>query len=399
MKTLHRFKDPLRQPTPEMKRYAKRYMRGLDPPTKEEISEYRQAHFEEDPLADAWVKFATEELTPIERKSLLEQAIQEGFSSLKQAPASLSALFKALESPPSWLDASLLDLGRKTVRRSGPLGNWLLVNVALMGGYRYEGVIQPLLMTGRLADYAPKRLSDTTQFVQDVLSPHGLRIGGRGYAAAVRVRLLHAHIRYHLRDHEDWSHDRWGAPVNQADMVATLLLFSLSYLVTSEALGFHFSAREAESVIHLWRYVGVLLGIDERLIPTNLEASRRAFYLVGMSQTIAGPEAATLGRALHEVPLKLASTRLERMQARLSMSLRSGISQLFLGEEALTHLDVPKSASRFLLMGAVPGIYALERIRPRLPMVTELATLIGGLWQDYQSAHLLNRSERRSTKR
>ena len=263
-----------------------------------------------------------------------------------------------------------------------------------MGGYRYEGVIQPLLMTGRLTEYAPKRLADTTQFVQDVLSSSGLERGAKGYAAAVRVRLLHAHIRYHLRDHEEWSHESWGAPVNQADMVATLLLFSLSYLVTSEALGLKFSPREAESVIHLWRYVGLLLGVEEQLIPTTEVEARQSFYLVGMSQSIAGPEAAILGSALHEVPIQLAFGRLGKLKAKLSMSMRAGVSQLFLGDEAMAHLGVPSSLSRFLLMGAVPAIYTFERIRPRIPMLTELVTALGGYWQDKYTAQLIRDSER-----
>ena len=394
MNSLHRFQDPTRPPTPEMKRYAKRFMKGISLPHHEQISVFREAYSREDPLADTWIQYSAEALTREESAHLVEMAIRDGIGSLKDPPQTLKALFDTLEARPKWLDDDLLALARKTVRRSGPLGNWLLVNVALMGGYRYEGVIQPLLMTGRLTEYAPKRLADTTQFVQDVLSTSGLERGAKGYAASIRVRLLHAHIRFHLRDHKEWSHERWGAPVNQADMVATLLLFSLSYLVTSEALGLKFSPREAESVIHLWRYVGLLLGVDEPLIPKTEAEARQSFYLVGMSQSLAGPEAATLGRALHEVPIKLASGRLEKLQARLAMSIRSGVSQLFLGDEAMAHLGVPSSLFRFLLMGAVPAIYTLERIRPRIPMLNELITTLGGYWQDQYTAQLIRDSHR-----
>ena len=74
------------------------------------------------------------------------------------------------------------------------------------------------------------------------------------------------------------------------------------------------------------------------------------------------------------------------------MSIRAGISQLFLGDEAMAHLGVPKSASRFLLMGAVPAIYTLERIRPIVPKMTSLMTELGGRWQDHHTAQLLARS-------
>ena len=230
-----------------------------------------------------------------------------------------------------------------------------------MGGYRYEGVIQPLLITGKLTEYAPKRLSDTTQFVQDVLSKEGLNRGAKGFASVVRVRLLHSHIRYHLKDHPKWSTEDWGAPINQSDMVATLLLFSLSFLVTCRVMGLKFSKREAQSVIHLWRYVGYLLGIQEHLIPATEEEARRMFYLIGMTQTLAGEEAALLGQALHEVPLKQANTIFDTMNAHISMKLRAGISQLFLGADAMDHLGVPKTRVKYALMSTIPLIFTLDR--------------------------------------
>ena len=394
LNTPTRFQDPRRPPTPEMARYAKKFMKGLDLPTESEISVFGDSFSHGDPLADAWIEFAESNLGREERKALINRAISAGIASIPNAPLPLQNLFHALEVRPTWLSDDLLSLARDTVRRSGPLGNWLLVNVALMGGYRYEGVIQPLVMTGRLTTYAPKRLADTTLFVQDVLSQDGLLPGKKGYEAAIRVRLLHAHIRHHLRDHQDWSNERWGAPICQADMLATLLLFSLSYLVTSEALGLKFNSTEAESVIHLWRYVGLLLGVDEHLIPKTETDARRAFYLVGMSQSIAGSEAETLGRALHEVPLHIASSPMEKMIAKLSMIIRAGVSELFLGKEALQHLGVPTTPTKYAVMAAVPGIYIFERIRSRIPILNRAVTSLGGSFQDRQTANLVKGAAR-----
>ena len=225
-----------------------------------------------------------------------------------------------------------------------------------------------------------------------MLSKGGLRRGASGYRAIVRVRLLHAHIRYHMNRHPHWSDAEWGSPVNQADMIATLLLFSLSYLCTSRVMGLKFSDREALSVIHLWRYVGVLLGIESHLIPATEEEARRMFYLVGMTQTLAGPEAAILGRALHEVPLKLAEGRLDRWQARVAMNIRAGISQMFLGDDAIEHLGLPKSVSRYALWGSVPFIYSADRARRFMPGATHIASFLGGKWQDWHSQRLLDQS-------
>ena len=116
------------------------------------------------------------------------------------------------------------------------------------------------------------------------------------------------------------------------------------------------------------------------------------FYLVGMTQTLAGPEAATLGRALHEVPLSLAESRFEQWQARAAMSVRAGISHMFLGDDAMEHLGLPKSPSRYALWGAIPFIYALDRARRIIPGATRLTTRLGGAWQDWHSQQLLDKS-------
>lgn len=393
--TPQRFQPDLNAVPPEMTAFARRFMRGVSPPTEAHVDALGEALLRGDPLADAWVEFAAEHLSHQRAQEWVERAINHGIDRLYQPPESLIALFEDLERVPLWLDDDLLDLARRTVRRSGPVGNWLLVNVALMGGYRYEGVIQPLLMTGRLTDYAPRRLADTTQFVQDVISERGLHRSGRGYRAVIRVRLLHAHIRYHLRRSKDWSNDRWGEPINQADMLATQLLFSLSYLVTGSVMGASFSARETQSVIHLWRYVGHLIGIDAHLLPATEEEARRAFYLIGITQSLAGEEVAQLGRALHEVPLSLADSALSRLSARASMSIRAGISRLFLGDEAMDHLGLPKSKARFAVLGAIPFIYSAERVRRLVPGATRLATLCGGALQDLHARRLVKRTRER----
>jgi hypothetical protein len=380
----------LDRPTPkEFMGFERSFMKGICRPSPQQAETLRQSLWVQDHLADQWTEFAHENLNRNAAKRWVDLALSQGIDRVYQAPEPLVQLFNQVETVPLWLDKDLLALARQTVRRSGPLGNWLLVNVALMGGYRYEGVIQPLLITGKLTEYAPKRLSDTTQFVQDVLSDKGFEHGKKGISSVIRVRLLHAHIRFHLKHHPQWSNEEWGAPINQADMVGTLLLFSLSFLVTSRVMGLNFSAREAQSVIHLWRYVGYLLGIQEHLIPATEEEARRMFYLIGMTQTLAGAEAAELGRALHEVPLKKAEGLFDKLNASFSMKLRSGISQLFLGDEAMKHLGVPTTRVRYALVGTVPLIFTLDRARARLPGMTKLATKIGGYWQDKHAEKLL----------
>ena len=397
-KSPSRFQNLLRSTPPELKAFETVFMRGIEPPTIEQAQTLKEALSHQDHLADHWTHFAHQNYDKVQTKTWIDLAFSQGINRVYAAPDTLVNLFQQIERVPLWLDHHLLALARQTVRRSGPLGNWLLVNVALMGGYRYEGVIQPLLLTGRLTEYAPIRLADTTQFVQDVLSEDGLKSKGRGLAAIIRVRLLHAHIRFHLNKSPEWSKENWGSPINQADLLATLLLFSLSFLLTCRVMGLRFTKKEAHSVIHLWRYVGYLLGIEEHLLPSTEEEARKMFYLIGKTQTLAGPEAALLGKALHEVPLQYADGHLSILQAKMSMKLRAAVSQLFLGDEALQHLGIPETKLKYLLMSLIPFIYATDTCRSKSSLINRLCVNLGGKWQDHYSSAILNRSQIKHSK-
>ena len=137
-------------------------------------------------------------MTRVESARCVDEAIKLGIDHVSNPPEPLKALFNQIEAEPLWLDQKQLKLASRTFLRSAMLGNWVLIQVALMGGYRYEGIIQPLLMSGRLTEYASKRMAETTIFVNEVTRTESLRRGAAGYEAALRVRLLHAHIRWHL---------------------------------------------------------------------------------------------------------------------------------------------------------------------------------------------------------
>jgi ER-bound oxygenase mpaB/B'/Rubber oxygenase, catalytic domain len=91
----------------------------------------------------------------------------------------------------------------------------------------------------------------------------------------VRVRLIHAQVRRLLLESGQSNADAWGAPINQCHMAGTNLMFSVGVLDGLSRLGYRFDRLEREAVVHLWRYVGYLLGVDpELLIADELEGNR-----------------------------------------------------------------------------------------------------------------------------
>jgi hypothetical protein len=104
-----------------------------------------------------------------------------------------------------------------------------------------------------------------------VASSASLRPGGRGWEAALRVRVLHAKVRRSLllrgaNAPSSWDVDANGVPINQEDMAATLLAFSVNVLIGIEiAAGRPLNGRDQRDYLALWRYLGWLLGVPDGL--------------------------------------------------------------------------------------------------------------------------------------
>ena len=119
---------------------------------------------------------------------------------------------------------------------------------------------------------AVKRLGETNRVFLE-MHPDGLKRGNPGWKLAIEVRMKHAQMRRVLRQAANkdtgkwwWEANEWGMPINQMDLAATSLLFSVSQLRHLRRVGFHFTAAESEGVMHLWRYAGHLLGVVPDLL-------------------------------------------------------------------------------------------------------------------------------------
>ena len=139
-----------------------------------------------------------------------------------------------------------------------------------MPGFSIPRIAAVLVATGYLAPPASRqqvwnRLMDTGLWLltcfadmQDILP------GGRGWKACLQVRVLHAKVRHGLllQGPSKWDTKVLGIPINQEDMAATLLAFSLNSLLGTEMiLGFPVPVADREAYLAVWRYLGWLLGI------------------------------------------------------------------------------------------------------------------------------------------
>ena len=173
---------------------------------------------------------------------------------------------------PSWVDRDQLERGQQVYLAYLPAISLSLYYRSLVPGFSIPHLAHVLKTTGYLAPPASRkrvleRLMDTGLLLLNVMvSLDALEPGtGEGWKSCLQVRILHAKVRRAIlqRTHKRaWDSHTHGIPINEEDMAATLLAFSINSLVGVEILlGFPLPRQERLDFLALWRYLGWLLGI------------------------------------------------------------------------------------------------------------------------------------------
>lgn len=376
-----------RRPSLRVRRRLFRMIWRFDPhPTDAQVEELKRYIVMGDPLADAVVTMYRE-LPAGEGPKLLDQALQHGIQSIPEPPAALAALFAQVDRDPIWLDREKLRLACNVSRRVGPWGELVLRNLSLMGGYLGAAAAKPLVFTGQLERVTPRRLVETGKFWLDVTTVGGLERFQEGFKSSVRVRIMHAQVRAMLLRSDKWQKE-WGHPLNQADSMATILEFSSIFLMGLRALGFLFNKREREAVVHLWRYVGFIMGVDERILPTCEDDAMRAMYLMAATIPASDEDTCALGVALANAPLQFAGEDwLSRRWARVERELRIGYSRYILGDRAGDALGLPRTAAKYVWPAQIPLRLSLELVRASVPPLNDLLVT----WGEHSSKRQFSR--------
>ncbi|ALE85573.1 oxygenase MpaB family protein [Pseudonocardia sp. HH130629-09] len=212
------------------------------------------------------------------------------------APPALRDFFAAVTPDPDWLDRDLLERGARAYRRLGRSRDDVLLSLSLIGGYRYGGPTELLVRTGGLTGAgAMRRLGETQAWAFAVSRPGGMEAGGEGWAATLQVRAMHALVAERFERGDRYDVDTHGLPINQSDAAATLGLFNSTAILGCRLLGRHVPRADGAAIMHLWRYVGWLIGVDDDwLFDTEREQNAFNHHIV-LAQgevTPAGPQLA-----------------------------------------------------------------------------------------------------------
>lgn len=384
-----RMSDPFTKDNWQVRLLMKLLAREDVRPEPKQVEEFTKYQWIGDPLADAVVAMYFR-MPAGEGRKLVEEALEKGIDNVANAPDELVQFFRQVESVPLWLNRQKLDEGCEVIRRTGWFAELVLRNVSLMGGYLSSAANKPLAFTGQLDKMAPKRLIETGKFWVDVTTPGGMDRFNEGFKSAVRVRLMHATVRYMLNKSGRWNYQAWGEPINQADTQATNMLFSHIFLIGLRGLGFRFTREERESVIHLWRYVGFLLGIDEKILPADETDSYRMAYLHYATFSDYDDDTRALGESLTKVPYtQVGDSRIKKLLADIEVNYRSGLSRLVLGNKNADALGLPDNFWKYLVLGTVPTVFAAETVRKNVPGATWTAMKLGRLLHEKMLPHAI----------
>jgi hypothetical protein len=311
-------------------------------------------------------------------------------------PPPLRAFLEDVEREPPWLDRAAVARGAAVLLRAGRKTGWSLGAVSLMSGYLASGTVKPLVATGFLETRARRRLAETLKFVRDVATSGGGERGSAAWRATLRVRLLHATIRRALQRSPTWRAEAWGAPLNQSDMLGTILEFSVAFAGGLAALGHVLGAQDREDLMHLWRWEATLLGVAPDLVPTSFASALESTQILNATEEGPDDDGRRLARALVEAwseprPLAPDEGPFGRAFARVEGRVLTGLSRLVVGRRAADALGIPKDLWRFSPMLLAPAGFLEELAVQRSPRLrrarvnagrrrleSDVATALGG---------------------
>lgn len=305
----------------------------------------------------------------------LRTALADGIDAVEDPPPALVDFFAEVERVPDWVDWEQIDHGAAVFRRLGQNAADVLLQLALIGGYRFGGPTDLLVATGGLTgDMTRRRLAETQKWGDSLADPGALRPPGsgrppgEGWRLTVHVRAMHALVNASFAD--QWDTDRWGLPINLSDQASTLGLFDGVLIIGCRALGVPIGAADSRALMHLWKYVGWLMGVHEDFLVDNEWERHRISYHVLLAQAPMSEAGPKLTQAIVDAQAQRAFPRwpaaLLPLRRRFETERLLSMLTVFLGPESMREFGLPlRPPWAHLVIGALNT--ARYRVLARLP--------------------------------
>ena len=290
---------------------------------------------------------------------LLEHLTKNNSALPSNLPAELSDYFLSTQELPTWANKNKIAMAQNFFSSRGPVFGVVLLcgslPVLYAGGL---GGAQVLAATGQLTRHYERRAGETLRFILNAMEPGGLNNDGKGIRTIQKVRLMHAAIRYYTKhDHSAWpAKAAWGAPINQEELVGTLLAFSTQALQGLEKMGLTISSEEKDAYFHCWKVIGHMLGIQDQLLPEDIADAELLWHRIAARNFI--PSDA--GKQLAEAHLQFLK---QILPGELFEGIAVSLMRYLMGRTiAEKDLGLPKPGWSYLLINLLRSIFGLKEI-------------------------------------
>ncbi len=261
-------------------------------------------------------------------------------------PAEVQRYFERNRALPDWAEPQRLKLAQELFTREGWLIAAALFASSLPQAYCAAHGAHVLMQSQRMSRHVRKRVFETAQFLFDVCDPGAFEPQGRGTAAILKVRLMHAAIRHLIAESgRPWSTETLGVPVNQEDLAGTLMTFSVVILEALPKLGVELTTAEAEAWLHLWQVAGHLLGVRPDVVPRDVAEGAELMELIRARQWARSADGVELGRAL-------VALMQEAVPGQLFDGLPVALIRRLAGDHAADLLELPRADFTAVLLRA-----------------------------------------------
>ena len=295
-----------------------------------------------DPEADAVIEeLAT--LGPTLSTQYINAAMDRDKDNLVGAPSVLKDFFAKINTVPDWVDFESFIPGIKMFHR-----NSKIVLAGFVGGVLVEGfstnISKSFFITGRVRDTGVRRLKQNNRHMVEIFMPGGLLRDGDGWKLSVRVRLIHAQIRYLLNRSEDWEADSWGVPISAAHVGYSITAFSARLLEHMKSLGGRFTEEEAQSFLQIWRYSGLLMGIPETILFRDIDEALKIFKIGYLCEPEVDEDSISMANSLVNSAPLVAGITDPKARRDLSTYVYS-VSRALIGNELADALKYPSQST------------------------------------------------------
>jgi hypothetical protein len=315
-----------------------------------------------DAMADAAIA-ACQGAPAGQQRAWLQDGIQRGPSAIPGAPDALRELLAEAARVPDWFDPAQTRAGCRAFHGNSEMFIGAFVGAVLIEGFSTL-ISKSFSATGRLVDQGTRRLKQNNRHLSEIFIPGGLEREGEGWMLSVRIRLMHARVRFLLERSDEWDAAACGVPLSSAHVGFATAAFSGLLLARARMLGVSLKAEERASFMLVWRYSGHLMGVHPELQAATEDEALRLHRIGAMCEPPPDIEAILLANGLiNSAPIVAGITDAAERKALVRRIYT--VSRALIGDGLADQLNFPPARGF--------GTLAALRLRNRLDRVLRRA--------------------------